>query len=110
MRASSQASLDEARSRFAPVLREAGHDADRLGADLFSVADLLQDEGGLRRALTAPSREGQDKADLITRLLGGQVHGSVLDLMAGFVRGRWSAADDLIQAVEALGVHAVLAC
>jgi len=109
MRASSQASLDEARSRFAPVLREAGHDADSLGADLFSVADLLQDQGGLRRALTDPSREGQDKADLISRLLSGKVSGSVLDLVAGMVRGRWSAAEDLIQAVEDLGVDALLA-
>ena len=108
MRANSQASLDDARGRFEPVLRESGHDADALGADLFSVADLLQQQGGLRRAVTDPSREGQDKADLMSRLLTGQVHGAVLDLVVGMVRGRWSGAEDLGQAVEDLGVDALL--
>lgn len=109
MRANSQASLDDARSRFEPVLREAGHDAQRLGADLFSVADLLSQQGGLRRALTDPSRQAQDKADLIGRLLTGKVDGAVLDLVSGMVRGRWSGPDDLGQAVEDLGVDALLA-
>lgn len=108
MRAHSQASLDDARSRFTPVLRAAGHEANALGEGLFAVADLLQDQGAVRRALTDPSREGQDKADLLTRLLTGKADGSVVDLLAGMVRGRWSAADDLVQAVEDLGVDALL--
>src|SRR5699024_3375810 len=48
-------------------------------------------------------------ADLMSGLRSGRVCGSVRDLGAGIVRGRWSAADDLIQAVEDLGVDAVLA-
>ncbi len=109
MRASSQSSLETARSTFDPVLRRSGAGAQTLGTELFSVADLLSDNGGLRRALTDPAREGADKAEVVTTLLQGKVSGEVLDLLAGMVRSRWSAGDDLRAAAEVLGTDAVLA-
>lgn len=65
MRASSQSSTADARSSFAAVLRQTGADAQVLGTDLFAVADVLDGNGGLRRALTDPSREGEDKAAVV---------------------------------------------
>jgi len=109
MRATSQSSLDAARSTFDPVLRQAGAGAQELGAQLFEVADLLSGNGSLRRSLTDPAREGGDKAELIGALLSGKVHADVLDLLSGLGRSRWSTDDDLRAAVEVLGTDAVLA-
>lgn len=80
-----------------------------LGEDLFGVTTLLADNPGLRRALTDPSRDGEAKAQLVARLLNGKVSDAAVDLVAGLVRGRWSRAGDLTDAVEQLAVTAVLA-
>lgn len=109
MRASSQSSVQAARDSFDPVLRKAGSGAQTLGTELFSIADLLSGNGSLRRALTDPARDGEDKARLVTGLLSGKVSGEVLDLLGGLVRSRWSADDDLRAAAELLGTDALLA-
>jgi F-type H+-transporting ATPase subunit delta len=80
-----------------------------VGEDLFGVTDLLAANPGLRRALTDPSRDGEAKASLVTRLLAGKIGGGAVDLLAGLVRDRWSRAGDLTDAVERLAVTAVLA-
>jgi F-type H+-transporting ATPase subunit delta len=84
-------------------------DAAAVGGDLFGVTDVLAANPGLRRALTDPSRDGEAKAQLMTRLLAGKVGNLTIDLLAGLVRGRWSRAGDLVDAVEQLAVNAVLA-
>ena len=109
MRASSQSSTADARSSFEAVLRQAGVEAQVLGSDLFAVADVLTGSSGLRRALTDPSREGEDKAAVASAVFGGKVRGEVLDLLDGMARRRWSADDDLREAVELIGTDAVLA-
>src|SRR5690625_1041128 len=106
MQATSQSSIDAARSTFDPVLGQAGTGAHELGAELFEVADLLSANGSLRRSLTDPARDGSDKAELISTLLSGKVRDEVLDLLSGMSRSRWSSAEDLRAAVEALGTDA----
>lgn len=108
MRASSQAALELAQERWEPVLREGGR-ASALGEQLFGVVDALDSSAALRRALTEPTRSGEDKAELVTAVLGGKVDQEVVDLLAGLVRERWSATDDLADAVESLAVTSVLA-
>ena len=73
------------------------------------MTDLLAANPALRRALTDPARDGQAKADLVERLLGGQVSGTAVDVVAGLARGRWSRNGDLTDAVEAYAVTSVLA-
>jgi F-type H+-transporting ATPase subunit delta len=80
-----------------------------LGDELFSVTDLLASSAGVRRALTDPARGGDAKADLLRRLVGGKVSDPTLDLLSGLVRSRWAQASDLVDAIEALAVEAVLA-
>ena len=80
-----------------------------VGEQLFAVTDVLAGAAGLRRALTDPSREGEAKAALVARLFGGKLDGAVVDLLAGLVRGRWSRAGDLVDAIEGYAVSAVLA-
>ncbi|WP_341358718.1 F0F1 ATP synthase subunit delta [Georgenia sp. M64] len=109
MRASSQAALDQARERWEPVLRQVGGRGVALGEQLFAVVDLLDGSASLRRALTEPTRSGQDKAGLVQHLLGGRVDAEVADLLGGLARERWSTDADLADAVESLAVTTVLA-
>ncbi|MCP2266176.1 F0F1 ATP synthase subunit delta [Promicromonospora thailandica] len=108
MRGTSGASLKAAQERFEPVLRAAGADALALGEQLLTLVSALDDSAALRRSLADPSREGEAKAALVARLLGG-FDERVVDLVSGLVRDRWSDDADLTDAVERLGVDAVLA-
>ena len=109
MRGTSSASLAAVEEGFEPVLRAAGPEAATLGAQLFAVVDALDGSGSLRRALSDPSRSGEDKAGLVHGLLTGKVDERVVDAMSAFARARWSAEADLSEAVEQLAADAVLA-
>jgi F-type H+-transporting ATPase subunit delta len=52
------------------VVKSAGANAERLGDELFTVAQLVNDSPALRDALSDPARSDADKADLIGGLLG----------------------------------------
>ncbi|MGC5628374.1 F0F1 ATP synthase subunit delta [Georgenia sp. Z1344] len=108
MRASSSVALGQAQGRWDPVVREA-HDAFDLAGSIFAVADLLADNTALRRAMTDPSRSGEDRAALASRIVGGAVDGRVNDLVAGLARDRWSEDLDIVEALEILGQDTVLA-
>jgi F-type H+-transporting ATPase subunit delta len=108
MRGTSGASLAAAQERFEPLLRSAGAESATLGEQLFAVADALDGSGALRRSLADPSRRGEDKARLVATVLAG-FDERVVDVVSGVVRARWSAEGDLVDAVERLGLDAVLA-
>jgi F-type H+-transporting ATPase subunit delta len=79
-----------------------------IGDELFAVVDLLDGQPSLRASLTDPSRSGDDKARLIESLLSGKVTAPVVDFVSGTVRARWSSPRDLVDALDRLGVEAVL--
>ncbi|MGC5615302.1 F0F1 ATP synthase subunit delta [Georgenia sp. Z1491] len=108
MRASSSVALGQAQGRWDPVVREAD-DAFDLAGTVFAVADLLAESTAVRRAMTDPSRSGEDRAALAVRVLGDSVDGRVTDLVAGLARERWSADLDIVEALETLGQDTVLA-
>ncbi|MBD8080095.1 F0F1 ATP synthase subunit delta [Cellulosimicrobium arenosum] len=109
MRGTSGTSQTQAQERFEPVLRSAGADALALGEQLFAVAAALDASTPLRRSLSDPARSGEDKAALVAGVLGNGFDGRVVDLVSGLVRSRWSSDRDLADAVERLGLDAVLA-
>jgi F-type H+-transporting ATPase subunit delta len=108
MRGTSGASLSAAQERFEPVLRSAGADAQELGEQLFAVVGALDASAALRRSLADPSRDGEDKARLAASVLANGFDERVVDLVSGMARSRWSADADLADAVERLGLDAVL--
>jgi F-type H+-transporting ATPase subunit delta len=77
--------------------------------EILAVARLLRGEPRLRRALTDPSRSGEERSALLKGLLAGKVSETAAGVLAELVAGRWSAPGQLLDATERLGVEAVLA-
>ncbi|WP_244247000.1 hypothetical protein [Nocardioides euryhalodurans] len=85
-----------------------GSDLARVGEDLFAVAEVLRAEAGLRRVATDVSTDRDAKSGLVRSLFEGKVEPTSLDLVADAVRRRWTATRDLADALEHLGVVAVV--
>ncbi len=110
MRGASVGALAEARERIEAALPGgSGADAGTVGEELFAVVRLLDSSAALRRAVTDPNAQGDSKAGLVGRLLDGKVSAVTVEVVQGLSRSRWSAARDLTDAVEELGVQATLA-
>ncbi|MFI1989520.1 F0F1 ATP synthase subunit delta [Actinoplanes sp. NPDC020271] len=77
--------------------------------EILSVAGLLRAQPRLRRALTDPSRPGEDRSDLFHSLLAGKVTEVTAGALATLVAGRFSKPSDLLDATERLGVDTLLA-
>ncbi|GMA88620.1 hypothetical protein GCM10025868_38700 [Angustibacter aerolatus] len=108
MQGASRGSLASARERLRALLAGTGSDHAAVADGLFAVADLLDANVSLRRALTDPSSEGEQKASIVQRLLSGKVPSEVVDLVAGLVRDRWARTRDLPDAIDTLGADTVL--
>ncbi|OIJ99750.1 F0F1 ATP synthase subunit delta [Streptomyces colonosanans] len=102
MNGASREALAATRERLDALTDSTSVDATQLADELAAVTALLDREGSLRRVLTDPAQSGEAKAELVQRLLGGQVSGPTADLVAGMVRSRWSQPRDLVDAVEEL--------
>jgi F-type H+-transporting ATPase subunit delta len=77
--------------------------------EILAAAYLLERQPRLRRALTDPSRSGEDRADLMGQLIHGKVSADTESLLRTLVAGRWSSSGELLNATERLGVEALLA-
>jgi F-type H+-transporting ATPase subunit delta len=102
MNGASREALAAARERLDALTDNTSVDAGQLADELAAVTALLDREVSLRRVLTDPAQAGEAKAELAQRLLGGQVGGEAVDLLAGMVRSRWSRSRDLVDALEEL--------
>ncbi|GGX55713.1 F0F1 ATP synthase subunit delta [Streptomyces minutiscleroticus] len=102
MNGASREALAAARERLDALTDSTSVDAAQLADELAAVTALLDREASLRRVLTDPAQAGEVKAQLVQRLIGGQVSGSTADLVSGLVRSRWSQPRDLVDAVEEL--------
>ncbi|MFI9841295.1 F0F1 ATP synthase subunit delta [Nonomuraea sp. NPDC051941] len=107
MRGLSRTSLAEVEERFNAVAGSA--DLGTLSDELFAIADLLDREHGLRRALSDPARPGEQKAATVRALLAGKVSEAAIATTEAAVSVRWSRAGDLADAIERLGVVAAAA-
>ena len=102
MNGASREALAAARERLDALTDNTSVDAGKLADELAAVTALLDREVSLRRVLTDPAQDGEAKAGLAQRLIGGQVGGATADLLAGMVRPRWSQSRDLVDALEEL--------
>lgn len=107
MRGLSRTSLAEVEERFNALAGSA--ELGTLSDELFAIADLLDREHGLRRALSDQARPAEQKAQTVRVLLEGKVSAQAIDTAAAAVSARWSRAGDLSDVLERLGVIAAVA-
>jgi F-type H+-transporting ATPase subunit delta len=107
MRGLSRTSLAEVEERFNVVAGSA--DLGTLSDELFAVADLLDREHGLRRALSDQARPVEQKARTVRALLDGRVSEAAIATAEAAVSAKWSRAGDLADVLERLGVIAAAA-
>lgn len=104
MRGASNESLARAREALAGVTV-----TEELGADLFSVAKLLDGNGALRRALTDPARPTAARTGLVGQLFSGKVSTQAQEVLTAAVSGRWVSSRDLGNALDQLSIEAEVA-
>ncbi|MFB9235455.1 F0F1 ATP synthase subunit delta [Plantactinospora siamensis] len=79
------------------------------GDEVLSVARLLRDQPRLRRALSDPARSGGDRSGLAGSILSGKIGPDAARLVVDIVSSRWSSSAELLEAIERIGVEALLA-
>jgi len=87
---------------------DGGADAGQLAVDLFGVSGLLASQPSLRRVLTDLSVASDAKSGLVRSMLGDKLSAPALDLVARAAGLRWAATRDLGDALEQLGVVALV--
>ena len=107
MRGASAESLDTLTEALGSTVAS-GANAERVGDDLFEVSDMLRREPGLRRVVTDPSVTQSAKSDLMRQILADRADAAAVDLVAQAAGRRWAASRDLADALEHLGVVAVV--
>lgn len=79
-----------------------------LAEDLFGVADMLDRESALRRALADASTDPKAREDLARALLTPRLGVRGLPVVVEAVRARWSSSRDLLRGLERLARVALL--
>ncbi|HAG58211.1 MAG TPA: F0F1 ATP synthase subunit delta [Arthrobacter bacterium] len=80
-----------------------------LAKELFGILGTVDSSAGLRRALTDPSRTGDEKSALVKQLVGGKVSADAADIAGGLASSRWASARDIGDALETLAATVVIA-
>lgn len=97
----------EALARSVSALAAQGPKADLATAeDLFAAGRVVADSAQLRAVLTDPSADPAGKAALVRRVFAS-VSAPAVELLAAVAAERWSDADDLLAAIEELGIRAI---
>ena len=81
----------------------------QLANELFGILGTVDSSAGLRRALTDPSRSGDEKSALVKQLFGGQVSAEAVEITGGLASSRWASARDIGDALETLAASVVIA-
>lgn len=80
-----------------------------LAEELYAVANLLTAQPRLRRRLADPASEPEQRTGLAESLLNAKISASALSIIDSAVAARWSAAWDLVDAIETTGDEVLLA-
>jgi F-type H+-transporting ATPase subunit delta len=80
----------------------------QLAKELFGILGMVDSSAGLRRALTDPSRNGDEKSALVKQLVGGKVSADAAEIAGGLAGSRWATARDIGDALETLAATVVI--
>ena len=81
----------------------------QLAKELFGILGTVDSSAGLRRALTDPSRSGDEKSALVKQLFSGKVSADAVEIAAALASSRWASARDIGDALETLAASVVIA-
>ena len=107
MHGSSAESLARLTDEVAGVVESGGNGAE-IGTGLFAAAAVLTDQPALRRALTDPSSETVARSGLASNVFGKHLSAPAAGVVASAAGQRWAASGDLADALEQLGVVAIV--
>jgi F-type H+-transporting ATPase subunit delta len=98
----------EALASSKAALAALGSRADLATAeDLFAAGRVIGDSASLRAALADPSAEAAAKASIVDRIFGQAIGAEAAQLIETITAKRWSGQDDLLSAIEDLGIRAI---
>jgi len=104
---SSRQSLVTARAALDAAVK--GVDASKasmVSAELFFVADVLDTNIAVRRALTDSSRDDKSKSAFLSELFASKIGALALGITTEISAMRWSAPKDLVLVIEQLAIEA----
>jgi F-type H+-transporting ATPase subunit delta len=104
---SSRQSLVVARAALdAAVKGASAASSSELSSQLFFAAEVLAKNTSIRRAFADPSRDAASKGALVKDLFAKSLSAPALEILTGVSTLRWSAAGDLVHALEQLAIEA----
>lgn len=77
------------------------------GEDLFAAGRIIGDSAQLRSSIGDPSAEKAAKTALVTAVFGQRVNEAALSILVDVASRRWSSHDDVLVALEELGLRAL---
>ena len=83
-------------------------DLDTLAGDLFAVVDALSSSVALRRAVTDPGAQPDQRQRLVHGLLDGKVSRTAVAVVVGAAGMRWPSGQTFVAALERQAVRAQL--
>ncbi len=83
-------------------------DLDTLAGDLFAVVDALTSSVALRRAVTDPGAQPEQRQALVHGLLDGKVSRTAVNVVVDGAGMRWSSGQTFVAALERQAVRAQL--
>ncbi|MCS6710915.1 F0F1 ATP synthase subunit delta [Brachybacterium sp. EF45031] len=81
---------------------------DEVADELFSVADVIDSSNQMVRLLSDPGRSDAVKESAVRTLLADRVRPETLEIVLAVVTSTWSEQDDLLSALENVGIEALL--
>ncbi|WP_144206186.1 F0F1 ATP synthase subunit B/delta [Mycobacterium tilburgii] len=109
LRSSSRMALANLTEKFRDVAKDLDAKAlSTLSAELVSVGRLLGQEAVVTRYLTVPAEDASPRVRLIRSLVSDKVGDDALGMLRVAVSERWSANNDLIDAIEHVSRQALL--
>ncbi|UEJ82878.1 F0F1 ATP synthase subunit delta [Brachybacterium halotolerans subsp. kimchii] len=108
MRGTSSTSLREVTQRSQDLLRGDDTSLAQVAEDLFGAADAIDSSNQLVRMLSDGGRPAEVKQAVARSLFEGRVSPGALSVILEIVGRRWSEQEDVLDALEQLGVEALL--
>lgn len=110
MRGVSRDSLAKAHAEADRLVADSAPDALRsIAAELFAIVHVLSTEARLRRVVSDPGVAADQRAALLSDVLGARVSQRALEVAEILVRSQWSTPRDLLDATDEIAADVLFA-